>query len=53
MTVSQVSIGGRTACLSLAVKDLMAGKTLPKRIVTQEGVFPAEVAAAEYPKRKY
>jgi simple sugar transport system substrate-binding protein len=39
--------------LMSAVKDLMAGKTLPKRIVTQEGVFPAEVAAAEYPKRKY
>ncbi|HET9594784.1 MAG TPA: ABC transporter substrate-binding protein [Anaeromyxobacteraceae bacterium] len=39
--------------LMAAVKDLKAGKTLPKRIVTQEGVFPAEVAAAEYPKRKY
>jgi len=39
--------------LMSAVKDLVAGKTLPKRIVTQEGVFPAEVAAAEYPKRKY
>ncbi len=39
--------------LMAAVKDLMAGKTLPKRIVTQEGVFPAEVAAKEFPKRKY
>jgi galactofuranose transport system substrate-binding protein len=39
--------------LMQAVKDLRAGKPLPKRIVTQEGVFPAEVAAAEYPKRKY
>ena len=36
-----------------AVKDLKAGKTLPKRIVTQEGVFPMEVAAKEFPNRKY
>lgn len=36
-----------------AVKDLMAGKTLPKRIVTKEGVFPAEVAAKVFPTRKY
>jgi simple sugar transport system substrate-binding protein len=39
--------------LMQAVKDLMAGKTLPKRIVTQEGVFPQEVAAKEFPNRKY
>jgi galactofuranose transport system substrate-binding protein len=39
--------------LMSAVKDLMAGKTLPKRIVTQEGVFPAETAAKEFPNRKY
>jgi galactofuranose transport system substrate-binding protein len=39
--------------LMQAVKDLVAGKTLPKRIVTQEGVFPAEVAAKEFPNRKY
>jgi len=39
--------------LMLAVKDLAAGKTLPKRIVTQEGVFPMEVAAKEFPSRKY
>jgi len=39
--------------LMQAAKDLMAGKTLPKRIVTQEGVFPAEVAAKEFPNRKY
>jgi ABC-type sugar transport system substrate-binding protein len=39
--------------LMSAVKDLMAGKTLPKRIVTQEGVFPQEVAAKEFPNRKY
>ena len=36
-----------------AVEDLMAGKTLPKRIVTNEGVFPQEVAAKELPNRKY
>jgi simple sugar transport system substrate-binding protein len=39
--------------LMSAVKDLVAGKALPKRIVTQESVFPAEVAATEFPKRKY
>jgi len=39
--------------LMQAVKDLKAGKTLPKRIVTKEGVFPAEVAAKEFPNRKY
>jgi len=36
-----------------AVEDLMAGKELPKRIVTNEGVFPAEVAAETLPTRKY
>jgi simple sugar transport system substrate-binding protein len=39
--------------LMAAVKDLKAGKTLEKRIVTQEGVFPAEKAAAAFPTRKY
>lgn len=39
--------------LMSAVKDLMAGKQLPRRIVTQEGVFPQEVAAKEFPSRKY
>jgi simple sugar transport system substrate-binding protein len=39
--------------LMSAVKDLMAGKQLPKRIVTEEGVFPMETAAQEFPKRKY
>ncbi len=39
--------------LMSAVKDLKAGKTLPKRIVTEEGIFPMEVAAKEFPKRKY
>jgi simple sugar transport system substrate-binding protein len=36
-----------------AVKELKAGKTLPKRIVTKEGIFPMEVAAKEFPSRKY
>jgi len=39
--------------LMQAVKDLKAGKSLPKRIVTEETVFPMEVAAREFPKRKY
>ncbi len=39
--------------LMTAVKDLVAGKTIPKRIVTEEGVFPMEVAAKEFPNRKY
>ncbi|HOV37815.1 MAG TPA: ABC transporter substrate-binding protein [Spirochaetales bacterium] len=36
-----------------AVKDLMAGKSLPKRIITNEGVYPAEFAAQIFPTRKY
>lgn len=39
--------------LMSAVKDLVAGKELPKRIVTEEGVFPAEVAEKELPNRQY
>ena len=39
--------------LMTAVKDLVAGKTIPTRIVTEEGIFPMEVAAKEFPKRKY
>ena len=39
--------------LMQAVKDLMAGKSLPKRIVTEETIFPMEIAAKEFPKRKY
>ena len=39
--------------LMAAVKDLKAGKTLPKRIITEESIFPMEVAAREFPKRKY
>ena len=33
--------------------NLKAGKALPKRIVTEEGIFPMEVAAREFPKRMY
>ncbi|MBU1359793.1 MAG: ABC transporter substrate-binding protein [Gammaproteobacteria bacterium] len=39
--------------LMSAVKDIQAGKTPPKRILTKEGIFPMETAAAEFPKRKY
>ncbi|WP_437787831.1 ABC transporter substrate-binding protein [Sorangium sp. So ce1097] len=39
--------------LMSAVNDVVAGKAVPKRIVTEEGVFPMETAAAEFPKRKY
>ncbi|WP_312487512.1 ABC transporter substrate-binding protein [Massilia timonae] len=36
-----------------AAKAIKAGKPLLRRIVVQEGVFPAEVAAKEFPNRKY
>lgn len=36
-----------------AVKDLVAGKSIPSRIVTKEDVFPAEVAAKVFPSRLY
>ncbi len=39
--------------LMSAAKDLKAGKSLPKRIVTKEGIFPADIAAREFPSRKY
>ena len=39
--------------LMQACKDLMAGKTLPKRVQTVEGVFPAEKAAEAFPSRQY
>lgn len=39
--------------LMSAVKDIVAGKTLPKRIVTNETVFPMNVAAQVLPQRKY
>ena len=34
-------------------RDVAASKPVPKRVVTEEGVFPAEVAAREFPNRKY
>ncbi|MCG5076846.1 ABC transporter substrate-binding protein [Paraburkholderia tagetis] len=39
--------------LMSAVKDVVAGKSLPKRIVTNETVFPENVAAQTLPSRKY
>ena len=39
--------------LMAAVKDVVAGKPVPKRIVTKEGIFPMDVAKAEFPNRKY
>lgn len=39
--------------LMQVVKDVKAGKPVPKRIVTEEGIFPMEVAAKEFPNRKY
>ena len=39
--------------LMQAAKDIVAGKKVEKWIKTNEGVFPAEIAAAEFPKRKY
>jgi ABC-type sugar transport system substrate-binding protein len=34
-------------------RDVVAGKQVPKRITTVESVFPADVAAKEFPNRKY
>jgi len=34
-------------------RDIVAGRPVARRITTVEGVFPAEVAAKEYPNRKY
>ncbi|HTR06935.1 MAG TPA: ABC transporter substrate-binding protein [Paraburkholderia sp.] len=39
--------------LMTAVKEVVAGKQLPKRIVTNETVFPMDVAAQVLPSRKY
>ncbi len=39
--------------LMKAVKDYMAGKDLPVRLITSEGVYPAEVARSVLPSRKY
>ena len=35
------------------VKDVVAGKQLPKFTASKEGVFPMDVAAKEFPNRKY
>jgi simple sugar transport system substrate-binding protein len=39
--------------LMSAVKDVVAGKPLPKRILTEETVFPQSVAEQTLPTRKY
>ncbi len=39
--------------LMQAVKDMLAGKTLPRWIKTNEGIFPADVAAKVFPTRQY
>lgn len=39
--------------LMQAVNDVLAGKEIPKRIVTEEGVFTSEDAARELPNRQY
>jgi galactofuranose transport system substrate-binding protein len=39
--------------LMQAAKDAAAGKQLPRWIKSIEGVYPAEVAAKEFPNRKY
>ena len=39
--------------LMSAVKDVVTGKVLPRRIVTEESVFPQEAARAALPSRKY
>ncbi|MEO6974063.1 MAG: ABC transporter substrate-binding protein [Rhodoferax sp.] len=39
--------------LMAIAKDVVAGKAVPHRIVTKEGIFPMNVAKAEFPSRKY
>jgi len=39
--------------LMTAVKEIVAGKTVPRRVITQESVFTRENAAAELPNRAY
>jgi galactofuranose transport system substrate-binding protein len=39
--------------LMTAAKEVVAGKQLPKRITTEETVFPMSVAAQVLPQRKY
>ncbi|WP_372015203.1 ABC transporter substrate-binding protein [Pseudoxanthomonas sp. 10H] len=39
--------------LAQIIRDVQAGKPVPKRVVVDEGVFTRDQAAAELPKRKY
>jgi galactofuranose transport system substrate-binding protein len=39
--------------LMSAVKDVVAGRPVPKRIVTEEGIFPMETAKEVFPTRVY
>jgi galactofuranose transport system substrate-binding protein len=39
--------------LMSAVKAVVAGKPIPKRIVTEESIFPKETAREVFPTRKY
>ncbi len=39
--------------LMAAVKDVAAGREIPRRIITEESVFPKETAAEVLPTRKY
>jgi hypothetical protein len=39
--------------LMKAVKDYMAGKELPMKIITSEGVFTQETAKRALPRREY
>jgi ABC-type sugar transport system substrate-binding protein len=39
--------------LMKAVNDVVAGRPVPKRIITEAGIFTMDVAAKEFPKRKY
>jgi simple sugar transport system substrate-binding protein len=39
--------------LAQLIRDVSAGKAVPKRVEVEEGVFTADQAAAELPKRKY
>ncbi|MEO8313716.1 MAG: LacI family transcriptional regulator, partial [Pseudomonadota bacterium] len=35
------------------IRDVHAGKAVPRRVVVEEGLFTREQAAAELPNRKY
>lgn len=41
------------AQLAQLIRDVSAGKPVPKRVEVEEGVFTADQATAELPKRKY